>query len=255
MRYGMVIDLQQCVGCGACAFACKSENNTQERHDGQTHNWADFAFQQEGKFPDLRYTAMPVLCNHCTNAPCVEACPVEPKAMYKSSEGLTVHNEDRCVGCQMCQRACPYSETDVAKSDMDYSVISFAEEADEQYVSFKETEPLIPGCTASGAEIARRTEEMPPWRTKFKSPDNGSVRRAGVTEKCTFCAHRLADGLQPACVEACPAGARVFGDLSDPQSEPSKHLAQHQATSFRLKEKEGTEPAVYYVRDFGVAKR
>jgi Fe-S-cluster-containing dehydrogenase component len=68
-KYGMVIDLQKCVGCGACALACKTENNTQDRTNGQTFNWADFIHRTEGKFPNVNYTAMPVLCNHCSNPP------------------------------------------------------------------------------------------------------------------------------------------------------------------------------------------
>ena len=68
-RYGMVIDLQRCVGCGACALACKTENNTRERVNGQTFNWADFIVKTEGSFPKPRIVTMPVLCNHGTDAP------------------------------------------------------------------------------------------------------------------------------------------------------------------------------------------
>ena len=71
----MVIDLRKCVGCGACALACKTENNTALRSNGQTYNWADFLHETSGKFPDTKYKTIPVLCNHCSNAPCVEACP------------------------------------------------------------------------------------------------------------------------------------------------------------------------------------
>ncbi|MCI5137881.1 MAG: 4Fe-4S dicluster domain-containing protein, partial [Candidatus Electrothrix sp. AR1] len=104
-QYAMIIDLRKCVGCGACALACKTENNTALRHKGQTHNWADFIHQTQGKFPDTTYRTLPVLCNHCTNAPCVAACPVTPKAMYKTPEGITMHNDKRCIGCRACQAA------------------------------------------------------------------------------------------------------------------------------------------------------
>ncbi|WP_198134510.1 4Fe-4S binding protein [Geotalea uraniireducens] len=83
-QYGMVIDLQKCVGCGACALACKTENNTQARANGQTYNWADFIYKEEGKFPKVSFTAIPVLCNHCSDAPCVKACPVQPKSSVQN---------------------------------------------------------------------------------------------------------------------------------------------------------------------------
>ena len=91
-RLGMVIDLQRCVGCGACAFACKAENNTRTRANGQSFNWADFVMKTEGTFPNVTHWVMPVLCNHCTDAPCVKACPVKPKAMFKTPEGITMHD-------------------------------------------------------------------------------------------------------------------------------------------------------------------
>jgi Fe-S-cluster-containing dehydrogenase component len=74
----MVIDLERCVGCGVCAFACKAENNTRNRVDGQSFNWGDFLMKTEGTFPNAVHSVMPVLCNHCTDAPCVAVCPVSP---------------------------------------------------------------------------------------------------------------------------------------------------------------------------------
>ncbi len=79
-KYGMVIDLQKCVGCGSCAIACKTENNTQDRAKGQTFNWADFIITTEGKYPNPKFTPRPVLCNHCTDAPCVAACNTKGNA-------------------------------------------------------------------------------------------------------------------------------------------------------------------------------
>ena len=110
MRFGMVIDLQRCVGCGACAYACKAENNTRERGNGQSYNWADFLMKTEGTFPNVTHSVIPVLCNHCSNAPCVEVCPVTPKAMYKTPEGITMHDDATCIGCRACQGALPVQQ-------------------------------------------------------------------------------------------------------------------------------------------------
>ncbi|MFQ5789461.1 MAG: 4Fe-4S dicluster domain-containing protein [Acidobacteriota bacterium] len=247
-RYGMVIDLQKCVGCGACAIACKTENNTSDRVNGQTHNWADYIFTMKGTFPHVEYATIPVLCNHCSKAPCVEACPVTPKAMYKTEDGITMHNDERCIGCQACQEACPYSALNVDEESAAYSVISFNESASDQYRAYKDSTELIEGCTASGAEISRLAEQIPPHRTMYKHPEYGSVRRAEITEKCTFCEHRVKKGELPYCVVSCPSGARVFGDLDDEKSKISKLLKKHKY--FRLKEEAGTEPNVYYIRSF-----
>ena len=250
---GMVIDLQKCVGCGACGIACKTENNTSDRANGQTHNWADFMYRTEGNYPAVDYAAIPVLCNHCSKAACVEACPVEPKAMFKTEDGITMHNDERCIGCQMCQDACPYSVLDIAESKEAYSVISYNESAENVHPRYAEGAALIAGCTASGAATAERAGESPPHRTLYDHPDYESVRRQNVTEKCTFCDHRLKQGELPYCVVSCPSGARVFGDLDDENSEPRKLLAKH--GHFRLKEEAGTEPNVYYVRSFKAQNR
>ncbi|MHC4937992.1 MAG: 4Fe-4S dicluster domain-containing protein [Planctomycetota bacterium] len=250
-RYGMVIDLQNCVGCGACALACKSENNTRGAIDGQSFNWADFMIEETGAFPEVGFTVMPVLCNHCAKAPCVESCPTTPKAMYKAADGITMHNDDRCIGCRQCQEACPYSAVDIREENRQYSVISFHEKP--AYDRYRDPSELIPNATASGAEITRRTEQLPPHRTMYRHPDYGSVRRMEVTEKCTFCAHRLADGLMPACVDACPADARFFGDLNDADSVVAKKIKSNK--TMRLQEDKGTEPSIYYIRAYATEKK
>jgi len=252
-QYGMVIDLQRCVGCGACALACKTENNTQNRGNGQTFNWADFIFREEGKFPNVTYTAIPVLCNHCSNAPCVKACPVNPKAMFKTADGITMHNDDRCIGCRRCQKACPYSSTDVSKDKAAYSVISASNPKEGVHPFYRDTTELIPGCTSSGAETAKKAGALPPHHHQYDHPDYNSVRPKGVTEKCIFCEHRVKKGELPNCVVACPSKARIFGDLNDPGSEPARLLKAHKA--MRLKEEKGTKPNVAYIRSFRGTKK
>jgi Fe-S-cluster-containing dehydrogenase component len=251
--YGMVIDLQKCVGCGACALSCKTENNTQNRTNGQTFNWADFIHKTEGEFPNVRYTAMPVLCNHCTDAACVEACPVTPKAMHKHANGMTMHNQKRCIGCRACQEACPYSVEEVKKEKAEYSVISFNDFEKERHGFYRNTTEVIKGGTASGAEIVRKAGDIPPHRTRYSHTDYADVRRKGVVEKCIFCEHRVKNGELPTCVVACPAGARTFGNLKDGNSEVSKLLKKNKY--FVLKPEAGTKPNVYYIRNFKPASR
>lgn len=250
-KYGMVIDLHQCVGCGACALGCKNENNTQTRASGQSFNWADFIMKSEGTFPSTRYSQMPVLCNHCTDAPCVMACPVTPKAMFKADDNTTLHNQERCIGCRRCQDACPYSQDlldERSNRGESYSVISFNFHGIPTHPHWRHDEELIPGCTASPTQVVKKAGELPPDVNKYQSGDYQPVRADGVVEKCIFCHHRITHGLQPACVDACPARARIFGDLNDPKSEIAQALKKNKA--FRLKEGEGTNPNVYYIRSY-----
>lgn len=249
-QYGMIIDLRKCVGCGACALACKTENNTSLRKNGQTHNWADFIHETTGTFPNTKFRTIPVLCNHCSDAPCVEACPVEPKAMYKTAEGITMHNDERCIGCRACQEACPYSMDEVEKDGAagEYSVISYNEEGEPAHPFFAENTPLIPGCSTSPAEIVSLAGANPPHSTNYKHSEYENVRRDNIVEKCILCDHRLRENMLPACEEACPSGARVFGDLDDASSDAAKLLAKNK--NFVLKEEEGTSPNVHYIRDY-----
>jgi Fe-S-cluster-containing dehydrogenase component len=251
-QYGMVIDLQKCVGCGACALACKTENNTQGSAKGQTYNWADFIYREEGEFPNVSFTAIPVLCNHCSDAPCVKACPVTPKAMFKTHDGITMHSDARCIGCRRCQKACPYSAMDVTKERAAYSVISANDSNVPAHAFYRDPTEIIKGCTASGAETAKKAGDLPPYRNEYGHPDYESVRKQGVVEKCIFCEHRIKKGDLPNCVVACPSRARIFGDLNDASSEPAIHLKKYK--SFRLKEEKKTRPNVSYVRNFKVGK-
>ena len=250
-RLGMVINLERCVGCGACAFACKAENNTRNRVDGQSFNWADFLMKTEGTFPNAVHVVMPVLCNHCTDAPCVAVCPVSPKAVYKTPEGITMNDNERCIGCRLCQQACPYSNLELGAESLageTYSVISFnAFERDTQ-PQWTDKSAMIPGATASGAETAKAAGATIPALNQYASEEVKPIRKAGVVEKCNFCYHRVSNGMQPACVEACPAKARIFGDQDDPNSEIAKVLKAEK--SFRLQEDKNTRPNVHYIRRY-----
>lgn len=247
-QYAMVIDLQRCVGCSACAIACKNGNNTAPSRDGQTHNWSDFLPEVSGVFPNVRYTMRPVLCNHCSEPACVAECPVNPQAMFKTDDGIVMHNNERCIGCLACQEACPYSQAQVAPDSIGYSVISYNEAGQPYFPQFEDDRELIAGCTTSGTELARLAGTNPPHATKFRHPDYEAIRRSGIVEKCIFCEHRVKKGQSPHCVEACPSQARIFGDLKDPQSNVSQLLKQYSATV--LKPDAGTRPNVYYIRSY-----
>lgn len=101
MRYGMVLDLIGCVGCNACALACRQENATP----------ADVLFTrvitlETGQYPNTRLEFQPLLCMHCQDAPCVTVCPTG--ASYQREDGIVAVDQDKCVGCRYCMAACPY---------------------------------------------------------------------------------------------------------------------------------------------------
>ncbi len=223
-RWGMVIDLNKCTGCGVCVAACKTELNVaivgpEEAAKGRTMLCMDVFTFYEGEFPDVKVRYMPRPCFHCDNPPCTKVCPV--RATYRNEEGLVTQIYPQCIGCRYCQVACPYT-------------VKF----------FNWNEPEWP-------------EEM----RKALNPDV-SVRPVGVVEKCTFCVHRLQKAKEqaevedraleegdyvPACVESCPANAMYFGDLDNPKHEVSRLQRSHRA--FRVMEDLGTEPKVFYLSE------
>ncbi len=207
VRYGMVIDIEKCIGCRRCAYACRKENNV-GRDSGFA--WIELHKLEKGHFeletsevdyeqaadPDAWY--LPAACMQCENPPCVQACPV--KATYQDSDGIVLVDYDKCIGCRYCVVNCPYGAR-----------------------HFNWKRPVVPD--------GEKNPKVP-------------VRPIGVVEKCTFCVHRTRVGRLPACVEACPVGARVFGDLKDPESGVSTQLRERVA--IRVKEHLGTNPSVYY---------
>jgi Fe-S-cluster-containing dehydrogenase component len=230
-RYAMVIDLQRCVGCGACSIACRNENNVP---DGIY--WSNKITETSGTFPNVRYHYIPTLCNHCDNAPCVRGCPTQ--AMHKLGNGITMHNPKKCIGCKYCEFNCPYG------------VIYFNWRKPHPFWR-NETE-LIKGGTFSPAEVTREARgKVIPYYNPERDETLAGIRPKGVVEKCTFCDHLVKKSLLPRCVEACPSDARVFGDISDPNSEVSKLLGKFRP--FRLREQLGTNPHVFYIRDFNPA--
>lgn len=220
-QYAMVIDLHRCSGCAACSIACKIENNVP---DGIF--WSHYTQITTGKFPDVKLQFITTLCNHCTNAPCVATCPTSPKSMYKAENGMTLYHHETCISCRQCERACPYGE-----------------------ISYNGEDPFARYRTGAGKLVTEVVGgEVIPYYNPDRALSGMGIRRAGKVEKCTFCDHRVANGELPFCVEACPARARIFGDLHNPESEVSKLLEKYE--SFRLKETSGANPNVYYIRQY-----
>ncbi|WP_340099209.1 4Fe-4S dicluster domain-containing protein [Salinibaculum salinum] len=208
-RWGMVIDLQKCVGCDSCTVACKAENRTPP---GVTYNVV--MEEEHGEFPNVTRTNVPRPCMQCENPPCVQVCPVS--ATYKNDDGVVNIDYDRCIGCRYCIIACPYGAR----------YFDFGENYDDEVEEAGEvTSPEY------GVDRGKRDDG--------KSP-------VGNVRKCSFCTHRLERGEEPACVETCIGDARNMGNLDDTDSEVSKMADSSRA--FQLKESEGTDPNVYYLK-------
>ena len=103
MRWGMVIDLKRCIGCYGCQLACKAEHGTPPGV-----YFARVLKQEEGQYPTVRQLFLPVLCNHCEDPPCVDACPTGASFKWEE-DGIVDIDHDRCVGCRACMMACPYT--------------------------------------------------------------------------------------------------------------------------------------------------
>jgi molybdopterin-containing oxidoreductase family iron-sulfur binding subunit len=224
----MVIDLQRCVGCGACSISCRNENNVPEGI-----YWSNKITETKGTFPNVRHHYIPTLCNHCQYAPCVRGCPT--KAMHKLDNGITMHDPKKCIGCKYCEFNCPYG------------VIYFNWHKPHKF--WRDTEPVMKGGTASPEELVQNVKgKGVPYYNPEREGTHSDIRPKGIVEKCTLCDHRVRKGKLPRCVEACPADARVFGDISDPESEVNVLLGKFRP--FRLREQLGTEPHVFYIRSF-----
>ncbi len=100
-QYGFVLDQSRCIGCHACTVACKVEHGVEL---GVFRTWVKYV--ERGEFPDTRRDFAVLRCNHCTDAPCVEICPVQ--ALFKREDGIVDFDPARCIGCKACLNACPY---------------------------------------------------------------------------------------------------------------------------------------------------
>ena len=230
VHWGMIVDLQRCVGCKGCTAACKAENHTPP---GVTYN---VVLEEEiGTYPDVRRKFTFVPCQHCRKSSCVTVCPT--KATYHREDGIVVVDYDRCIGCRYCVAACPYS----ARS------FDFGHNYHEDMTSL--------GSTNIGKDF---DNNRTPYE-KQSSPEYGENRKRshkkspiGNVRKCSFCLHRLKKDLAPACAATCMGRAIHFGNLNDPDARcivhgEKLHRLLVSRGHMRLKEELGNDPSVYYL--------
>jgi Fe-S-cluster-containing dehydrogenase component len=226
-KWGLAVNQDVCTGCQACVTACAMENNIpyvgeDDAAYGRSLHWMRIERFWEGEYPEVRATPrQPTMCQQCGAAPCEPVCPVFA-SVHSNAEQINLQVYNRCVGTRYCANNCPYQVR--VFNWRDYSV------------------------------------DIPdPLQNQF-NPDV-TVRRRGIMEKCTFCIQRIhktenqaksegravSDGeVEPACVQACPANALVFGRLDDPESNVSKMVRNGNAV--QLLEDLGTLPRVTYLK-------
>ncbi len=221
-RWGMVVDLDRCIGCGACVSACYLENNVgivgeTRIIEGREMTWLRIERYQDPQQP-ARLNFLPMMCQHCDNAPCESVCPVY--APHHSREGLNNQIYNRCIGTRFCAQNCPYKVRRFNWYDW----------------------------------------QWPPPLDMQLNP-NVTVRSKGVMEKCSFCVQRIKTARQvakdqkrdmrdgevtPACAQTCPTGALTFGSFMDPESRVSRLIKDPRA--YQVMGYLNTKPAVIYLK-------
>jgi molybdopterin-containing oxidoreductase family iron-sulfur binding subunit len=214
--FGYAFNISKCKGFRRCIEACINENNLDRNADTQYIR----IFEMEDGTVDLEHAdatfqhEVPQEGHFYFGTQCFQ-CADPPcvkvcpvGATWQEPDGITVIDYDWCIGCRYCMAACPYWAR-----------------------RFNWGAPEVPA------------EEVNPNQHYL----GNRARKKGCVEKCTFCIHRSRQGRLPACVEACPTGARVFGNLLDPDSEIRWVLANKRV--FRLKEDLKTEPRFWYFSD------
>ena len=219
--FGYALNLTRCIGCRKCAHACLKENN-------QSRDSADDIEMSYIRVLELSKGAINLETSSAYYDPATvpqkdkyympvqcHQCRQSPctkvcpvQATWQEPDGLVVVDYNWCIGCRYCMAACPY---------------------DARRFNYKKP-------TISPAAINPNQDYL-----------SNRVRPKGVVEKCTFCLQRTRAGKYPACLEVCPTGARVFGNLLDPNSEISYVLNNKRV--YILKEDVGTQPRFYYFFD------
>ncbi len=238
-HWGMHIDLNACIGCGACEVACMAENNVPVvgkyevfRHHEMTWLRIDRYFFGDYENPNVVY--QPMMCQHCDNAPCENVCPVS--ATNHSAEGLNQMAYNRCIGTRYCANNCPYK---VRRFNwLDYTTADL----------FPINENEVNGEVVYADNLVRMV----------LNPDV-TVRERGVMEKCSFCVQRIQEGkltakregrkledhdVKTACQTACPTGAITFGDTNNEKSAVRQQY--NSELNYVVLEEIGVRPSVQY---------
>jgi len=216
--FGYGLDVNRCIGCRRCVHACVEENNLSRDPEIQWIRVLEFereqtirGFDLEDGDPYYEHETVPAEGKVYLPVSC-QQCEDSPctkvcptGATWEEPDGIVVIDYDWCIGCRYCLSACPFGAR-----------------------RFNWGEPSIPKD-----ELNSNTHYL-----------GNRPRGRGVVEKCTFCIHRVREGRYPACLEACPVGARKFGNLLDPNSEIRYLLANKR--TFVLKSELGTRPKFFY---------
>ena len=212
-RWAMVMDLRKCIGCRACTVACKSENDVslgRFRTVVQERTW--------GTFPNTKKGFLPIMCNHCEGnkedgiPPCVKECPEYPgeRMTFKTADGQKIRYRGGAT----------YKRPD--------GLILIDSE-------------LCIGCGKCIDACPYGVRSFNPFVKAGKKPEKQAV------DKCDMCKERIANGIDPSCVNTCQGRARIFGDLNDPNSEVAKLVKEHDLAKNVLLPDEGTNPHVFYI--------
>jgi molybdopterin-containing oxidoreductase family iron-sulfur binding subunit len=221
-RWGMSIDLERCIGCSACMTACYAENNIgivgpEQVAKGRILHWIRIERYFEGEGDDLQTRFLPMLCQHCGNAPCEPVCPVF--AAYHTPDGLNAQVYNRCVGTRYCANNCPYK------------VRYF------NYYSYEWPEPLNwqlnPDVTVREKGVMEKCTFC-------------VQRIRGAEDTARLEGRGVRDGeIQPACAQTCPGNAITFGNLKDPAARVTQIAGS--GRGYRVLESLNTQSAIVYL--------
>jgi MoCo/4Fe-4S cofactor protein with predicted Tat translocation signal len=252
IKWGMSIDMNSCVGCGACVVACHAENNVSVVGKSEVLRYHDMHWIRidryfSGNLEDansVQTVFQPMLCQHCDNAPCENVCPVS--ATTHSTEGLNQMAYNRCVGTRYCANNCPFKVRRFNWAD--YTGAD----------SFPDNQ-VFTGVGRLDDSVIMMNDDL----TRMVLNPDVVVRSRGVMEKCSFCVQRLQEGklkakkenrtlkdmvdIQTACQQACPTEAIVFGDVRDTQSLITKTREDNEHRVFYALEELHVLPNVNYL--------